>query len=265
MKWLRYMVGILVLIFLLALGGKVMSNFSQGQEITVFAAASLTESMQEIATNFELQQGDIKVNLHFAGSQSLRTQIQQGMRADVFISANRMHISKLEEDQLVKASRQLVGNKMVVIVPVANPAGINSLEDLTKPHKLVVAHQAVPVGAYTRQVLQNLSAIYGQGYPDKVLNNVVSEENNVKQVVSKVVLGEADAAFVYATDVTDQIQKKVRVLSIPYRYNIVASYWVGIVTEAGNKQAAEQFMQYLFSAEGQAVFRKHGFITVNGE
>jgi molybdate transport system substrate-binding protein len=178
-------------------------------ELTVFAAASLTEAFRELAGT--------TVRFNFAGSQQLALQIEQGARADVFASADQRWMDYARERNLIEGeSRVFVHNRLVAIVPKANPARIRGLEDLARRGvKLVVGAEAVPVGRYSREVIRNLGGVRGfpPGYADRVFANVVSQEENVKSVVAKVQLGEADAGFVYRSDVTPQVARYIRIFS----------------------------------------------------
>jgi len=173
--------------------------------LTVFAAASLTDAFTEIGENFEAANPGVTVTFNFAGSQALRTQIEEGAPADVFASAHAKEMDTLVAGNFVDTSAPQIflNNKLVVILPAENPAGIEKLEDLTTPGlKLVLAAEEVPVGTYARQSLELMNAQFGTEFKDKVLANVVSNEDNVKQVVAKVQLGEADAGIVYTSDAT---------------------------------------------------------------
>jgi molybdate transport system substrate-binding protein len=173
------------------------------RELTVFAAASLTDAFGRIAEAFEAAHPGVTVAFNFAGSQALRTQIEEGAAADVFASANFAELETLIASGHITAEdgQFFAGNRLVVIVPQDNPAEIESLADLARPGvKLVLTAEEVPVGRYARQALDNLNAQLGADFAVSVLANVVSNEDNVKQVVAKVSLGEADAGIVYSTD-----------------------------------------------------------------
>src|SRR5690349_6050633 len=161
----------------------------QAQILNVFAAASLTNAFNEIGKNFEAANPGVTVTFNFAGSQALQTQIEQGAPADVFASASKTYMDMLVTDNYVTADvpQNFLTNKLVVILPANNPAGLAKLEDLARPNtKLVLAAEAVPVGKYALQALDLMDAKFGTGYKTRVLANVVSQEDNVKQVVSKV-------------------------------------------------------------------------------
>jgi molybdate transport system substrate-binding protein len=233
--------------------------------ITVFAAASLTDAFQEIGAAFELRYPGTEVRLAFGGSPTLRLQIEQGARADVFASADsaQMEIA-LRSGVALPPTQVFSRNSLVIIVPADNPGGLDSAADLAKPGlKLVLANPDVPVGAYSAQVLENLEAGAGFGtdFVERVLGNVVSRESNVKQVVARVELGEADAGMVYGSDVTPAIADDVRVISLPERFNVVASYPIALVNTAANAATARAFIDYVVSRAGQQILARHGFLT----
>jgi molybdate transport system substrate-binding protein len=216
-----------------------------GPPVTVFAAASLTEVFQAMAP---------KMTYSFAGSDQLAFQIGQGAPADVFASANVRYPDQLFKQGLVTQPQIFTYNNVVVITPKSNPAGITSVQDLARPGvKLVLADPAVPVGSYARTVFRNL------GISSGALANVVSNENDVKAVVAKVALGEADAGVVYQTDVAP-VKGKVKVFAVPDAAQPVAAYEIAVVGNTENASAAGRFVTYVLSKQGQAWLKKYGFI-----
>jgi molybdate transport system substrate-binding protein len=226
----------------------------------VFAAASLTDAFTELGKNFETTNPGVKVSFNFAGSQALRTQIEEGAPADVFASAN-----KTEMDALVTSAhvakdspKNFLSNQLVVILPADNPAGLEKLEDLARPGvKIVLAAEEVPAGKYARQLLENLNGKFGDGYQEKVLANVVSNEDNVRQVTAKVQLGEADAGIVYASDAI--ASPDLKRMEIPSELNVIAKYPVASIIGSPNAELANKFIAYVLSDEGKAVLKKWGF------
>jgi molybdate transport system substrate-binding protein len=232
--------------------------------LTVFAAASLTDAFIEIGQNFEAVHPGVTVTFNFAGSQALRTQIEQGAIADVFASANTKEMDTLVTDNLVPTdtAQIFLTNSLLVILPASNPAHIQTLEDLSIPGiKLVLAAEDVPAGKYARQVLDNLNSLYGTGYKDAVLANVVSNEDNVKQVVTKVQLGEADAGIVYVSDAV--AAPDLQTIPIMDEYNVIAKYPIAILSSAPESELAAVFVDYVLSAEGQAILQKWGFTPIH--
>jgi molybdate transport system substrate-binding protein len=238
------------------------SNTPQSNTLTVFAAASLTEAFSEMVTAFESENPNVNVQLNFAGSQTLRLQIEQGAHADVFASANQLHMDALQDARLVDKPKIFVHNQLVVIIPAGNPASIETLEDLGQPGlKIILAGATVPAGRYARLVLENLND-HPNLQPDfsqRVLQNLVSEEDTVKGVVAKIQLGEADAGIVYASDVTPAVASDVISLSIPQNHNVVADYPIAIVTDTEQPELAQSFIAFVLSPQGQAILADHGF------
>jgi molybdate transport system substrate-binding protein len=234
-------------------------------ELTVFAAASLTDAFREVADAFESRNPAVEVRFNFGGSPTLRTQLEQGARADVFASADQDQMNLAVMSRVVDRGRLFARNSLVVITPADNPGRIESLSDLRKPGlKLVLANADVPAGAYTREMLAaaEKESAYGDGFSAAVLRNAVSLESNVKQVVAKVELGEADAGVVYGSDVTAGVAPKLRTVTIPSQLNVIAEYPIGITREAGNPRAAEAFIDFVLSPAGQAVLEKHSFLPL---
>jgi len=237
-------------------------------ELVVFAAASLTESFTEIAQLFESQHPGVKVTCNFAGSQALSAQLGEGAPADVFASANTKEMTNAIAAKRVADGSQktFVRNKLVVIYPAGNPSGLAKLQDLTKPGlKLVLAAEEAPVGQYSLEFLDKASqdAAFGTTFKDDVLKNVVSYEENVKAVLTKVVLGEGDAGIVYLTDISQANAGKVGRLDIPDALNTVATYPIAAVSDASQPELAQAFVQLVLSAQGQEILAKYGFLPAN--
>ena len=173
--------------------------------LTVFAASSLTKSFNEIKTKYHSLHPNVTITYQFAGSQALVQQLTNGASADIFASADQANMKKASDAGLVTKSQIFAKNRLVVVVPANNPGNVQSLQDLAKKGlKIVVAAPSVPVGKYGLQVLDKLgqSPQYGQTFENEVKADFVSQEDNVKAVLQKVQLGEADAGIVYQTDVT---------------------------------------------------------------
>lgn len=233
-------------------------------EVTVFTAASLTDAFTEMGKTLEAGNPGATVKFNFAGSQTLQTQLAQGARADVFASANVKQMDAAQTAGTIASEPEIfVHNTLVVIVPAANPAGINDLQALANPGvKLVLAAPEVPVGKYARETIEKLSQdpAYGSDYATKVMANVVSNEPDVKSVVSKVQLGEADAGIVYSSDVTPDVRPDVKVIDIPEQFNVKADYPIATVKDAENPTGGQAFIDYVLSPAGQETLKKWGFI-----
>ncbi|MGH7581562.1 MAG: molybdate ABC transporter substrate-binding protein, partial [Gemmatimonadales bacterium] len=241
------------------LGSPAAAQERAPAEITVFAAASLTEAFRELSRM-------APVRFNFAGSQQLAVQLALGASADVFASADQRWMDYVQERKLVEGEpRTFAHNRLVVIVPKSNPARIRRLEDLVRRGiKLVVAAEAVPVGRYSREVIRKLAGRSGfpPGYEKKVLANVVSQEENVKSVVAKVQLGEADVGFVYRSDVTPQVARDLTVLEIPDDANVLAGYPIAVLAGSRHPDAARAFVELVLSPEGGKVLARHGLMPV---
>lgn len=234
-------------------------------ELMVFAAASLTEPFTEIGKRLELSHPGLKVVYNFGGSQMLRTQLELGAHADVFASADAVQMEQAKKNGVAQGESPIfVRNRLAVIVPKANPGQVTELRALAKPGlKLDLANAKVPVGNYSRQAISKASADYGADFEKQTLANIVSEEDNVKQVVTKVQLGEADAGIVYVSDVTPAVGKDVQIVPIPDAYNQIAAYPIALTKEVKNSAAAKAFISFVLSAEGQAILKAHNFTPIN--
>ncbi len=232
--------------------------------LNVFAAASLTASFKEIATQYQTAHPSIKITYNFNGSQLLAQQILSGAKADVFASADLTNMKKVSDPGLVGTRSIFAKNRIAVIIPVSNPGHINSLKDLAnKGIKIDVAAPSVPVGKYGLQVLDNMgkSSVYGPAYESAVKANFVSQEESVTAVVNKVQLDEVDAGIVYLTDVTAAVASKVKLIDIPDQFNVIAQYPIAVVKNSAHPTEAQAFVQYVLSSDGQAVLTKYHFIS----
>jgi molybdate transport system substrate-binding protein len=239
------------------------------KELIVFTAASLTGAFGEIGQMYK-NQTNIEVAFNFDGSQALRTQIENGAYADVFVSANKKQMNAVKNSGLMNNSSIIIftKNKLSLIVPKENPAKISNLSDLAKPGlKIVIGTKDVPVGDYALQIISKLGndSAYGPDYKTKVLANVISQETNVNYVVTKVALGEADVGFAYVSDVTEELASKVDKIDIPDEYNIIAEYPLGILLESKYPAESQEFMNLVMSDEGKAALEKYGFAPVESE
>lgn len=234
-------------------------------EINVFAAASLTDAFNDIGAEFHKANPRVTVTFNFAASSALRTQLEQGARADIFASADQIQMDNARKANVIDGPDLVfVKNKLVVIYPKNNPAKIAAIKDLANPGvKFVLSDKAVPIGAYARSALEKMSADaqFGADFGRKVLGNLKSEEANVRAVVTKVQLGEADAAIVYASDVTPAIAKDIVAIIIPDQFNTIATYPIALVRDASKKQTAQAFIAFVRSAQGQEILKRNNFIV----
>ena len=236
---------------LAACGGDDSGGGSSGARspsgIKVFAAASLTAAFNELGPQFTAANGGTRVTFNFAGSQALATQIQQGAPADVFASADIPNMDKVKD--LVATPQNFASNRLAIVVEQGNPKGVRSLDDLASGDlKVVLAAEEVPAGKYAKQILDQAG----------VTVRPVSQEDNVKAVVTKVSLGEADAGIVYVTDVTAG-GDKVDGVQIPDDQNVTATYPIATVKAGKDQAGAQAFMDLVLSDEGQQVLKQHGF------
>jgi molybdate transport system substrate-binding protein len=232
--------------------------------VALFAAASLTEPFTELGHAFETTHPDVQLEFNFAGSQQLALQISNGARADVFVSADTVWMRNLLDRDMVQSPQVCCYNALVLITPRSNPAHLAELRDLSRPGiMLVVGAENVPVGRYTRQALRRASTLdaYPVTFAQSVIANVVSEEENVKAVVAKVRLGEADAGIVYRSDVTAPVRDDVTVINLPDALHVVAVYPMAVVSAARNPRVARAFVEFVRSAVGRAILIHHGLAT----
>ena len=233
--------------------------------VTVFAAASLTDAFTTMKTDFDAANPGTRVILNFAGSPTLRTQLAQGARADVFASADTANMDGAETDGTIAGQpRVFAHNKLTVALP-ARGSAVSSLQDLAKPGvKVVLELPAVPAGNYSRHALDKMSKdpAFGPEFATRVLANVVSQEPDVKSVLSRIQLGEADAGLLYVSDVgTPAVKDQVRTLAIPDQFNVVANYPLALVKDAPNPAGGRAFMDYVLSPPGQATLAKWGLLA----
>lgn len=237
---------------------------SETATLTVFAAASLTDAFKAIETAFEDAHPGIDMVFSFGGSSTLAAQILEGAPADVFASANREQMQRLNDAGLLAGQAAVFArNRLVLITPRDNPAGIHTVADLARGGiKLVLAATGVPVRAYTDQMLNAAAAQpeFGADFYTRVLANVVSEEDNVRRVAAKVALGEADAGIVYASDATADLAGQVLVIPIPDALNVVAEYPVAVVARTAHSAEARAFVDFVLSAEAQSVIQQAGLL-----
>jgi len=255
---------LLVVVALLALGLFPISAQSD-QMLTVFAASSLTDAFEEIATAFEGENAGVDVVYSFGSSSTLATQLVEGAPADIFASANARQMTVAQDGERIEGRPRIFAkNRLVLAVPADNPANIQSLRDLANPDiKLVIAAPDVPVRDYTNTMLDRLAAdpSYGEAYREAFMANVVSEEDNVRQVSAKVSLGEADAGIVYRSDVTPDISTSVIALPIPDALNTIATYPIAATNDSTNPELAQKFIDYVLSDAGQDTLVKWNFIS----
>ena len=238
----KYCIGSLLVLLSFASG---CGGDDTSEPLAVYAAASLAEVFPAV---------DDAPSYSFAGSDELATQIREGAPADVYAAASAKYPQELYEAGLVRKPVTFASNRLVLIVPRDNPAAIQSVEDVAQAGtRLVVAAEGVPVGDYTRTVLETLGL-------SGALDNVVSNEDDVKGVAAKVALGEADAGFVYATDVT-AVADDVLSLELPDGAQPPIEYQIAVVADSDDLDGAEAFVDRLLGPDGREALEQAGFVV----
>jgi molybdate transport system substrate-binding protein len=229
----------------------------------VFAASSLADVFQDMATAFGQANPNARLTFNFGSSSQLATQLGQGAKADVFASADQTQMENAKKaDAIAGPDTVFARNRLVVIAPKDNPKQITAVKDLAKDGvKFVTAQPTVPIGQYTAQMLDKAVAdpAYGADFKSKVEANTVSKEDNVRQVVAKVQLGEADAAVVYSTDATPQVRDQLQIIQVPDPLQTLATYPIAIA-KGSNAAGGEAFVAYVVGPQGQATLAKWGFL-----
>ncbi|MFN2489520.1 MAG: molybdate ABC transporter substrate-binding protein [Actinomycetota bacterium] len=222
--------------------------------VTVFAASSLTESFTELGERLESHRPGTSVVLNFASSSDLALQITEGAPADVFASADTLQMAVVEDAGLARNPMLFATNELVVIVPSDDPARIETPRDVAKSGvKLVLPAPEVPAGNYARRAFDAL------GIADAAEANVVSNEDDVKAVVTKVALGEADAGVVYVTDATTEVRDSIEVIPFPPQVDVLAEYPIATLEDAPNPRGAGAFIDLTLSREGRRLLAAYGF------
>ncbi len=226
--------------------------------LTVFAAASLHAAFPELGKQFEAAHPGVSVRFDFDGSQILEAQLAQGAQADVFASADKRWMDKATSDGLVGPSTQFATNALVIVA--GSSSGVATPQDLTKPGlKLVLCADAVPCGRYAHQTLEKMDSepAFGTGYAAAVTHNVVSQEQNVEDVLAKVNLGEADAGIVYRSDTIGHTS--VKVIDLPSQDQPAVVYPMASLKKSSSPDLATAFIAFVRSPRGQAILQKFGF------
>ena len=252
MSRVKVLLGVLPFLVLSACGEGGAGR--DGRELTVFAASSLTAAFTEIGNDFETANPGTTVTFNFGSSTDLAAQIESEGTADVFASASERWMDAVARDPGVAGRADFARNRLAVIVPRDNPAGIEGIDDLAEDGvKLVLAAEGVPVGDYAREALTNA------GIADAALADVVSNEEDVKGVVTKVLSGDADAGIVYVTDVTANIADHVKLIGIPDDVNVIATYPIAVVSGTKEAGLAQDFID-LVLGDGERTLARYGFL-----
>jgi molybdate transport system substrate-binding protein len=218
-------------------------------DITVFAAASLTDAFEEVGTAFEAESPDVSVELSFGGSSTLREQILAGAPADVFASANTSNMDQLVEAGAAADPEAFVTNQLQIAVPAGNPAGITGLADFAYGDLLIgLCAEEVPCGELSREALINAG----------VTPSIDTNEPDVRSLLTKVEAGELDAGIVYATDVISA-GVAIEGVDIPADENVTATYPIAALSDADNAEVADAFIAFVVSDEGRDILTSYGF------
>lgn len=229
-------------------------------ELVVFAAASLREVFTTLGKEFEKTQPNATAKFNFAGSQELRTQIEHGASVDVFASADEKHMNALLDAKKVQRPMVFARNEPVMIVAKERAAALRTFADLPSASRIVIGLPEVPIGRYTLQILDNASKSLGGDFRSRVEAHVVSRELNVRQVLSKVTLGEADAAVVYMTDAAT-VCDNVAIVRIPPELNVIAEYPIATLESAPHPELARAWIRLLLSEQARQVLAKAAFVV----
>ena len=235
-------------------------NLVSAANITVFAASSLTEAFSTVAAVFETQHPGTNVTLNFSGSSMLSSQLLQGAPADVFASADETQMTRIIDAGLTITTPKVFAlNLLSIITPVHS--NLVSPKDLQAESGilLVLATPEVPAGRYARQLLTRLEKIYGVGFSQKVLSNLVSEEISVRQAAAKVMLDEADVTIVYRSDLHNL--QGVKQLPIPEGLSPVARFPIALLSNGRNPELAIKFVDFVLSSPGQNIISQYGFLS----
>lgn len=237
---------------------------AEGGDVHVFAAASLTDAYGEIADTLMAANPNLNITIETAGSQTLVTQLEEGASADVLATANTSTMDRAVEGGLIGGDPAVfTGNRLVIVTPAENPAGIESIDDLAGDDvRLVLANPDVPVGNYSMIAFCDYAATGSapNEFIDSLNGNVRSEEEDVRHVLAKVQLGEADAGVVYASDATASLLSGVElnVIEFPESVPTRVEYPIGVVAD-GDHEMALAFISYVLSDEGQEILARYGF------
>jgi molybdate transport system substrate-binding protein len=229
-------------------------------ELVVFAAASLREVFTTLGKEFERTHPHAMAMFNFAGSQELRTQIDHGASVDVFASADQKHMLALLDAKKVQSPTVFARNEPVMIVAKERAATLKAFADLPSAGRIVIGVPDVPIGRYTLQILDNASKRLGGDFRARVEARVVSRELNVRQVLSKVTLGEADAAVVYMTDAAT-VCNDVAIVRIPPELNVIAEYPIATLEGAPHPELARAWVGLVLSEKGRLVLAKAAFVV----
>lgn len=236
---------------------------ARDRELVVFAAASLREPFSTLGDAFRRTHPGVKVTFAFAGTQELRAQLEHGAAADVLASADLRHMDELVRERLASTPVVFARNEPVLVIARDSAGSLRNLADLPAAERVIIGAPEVPIGRYTLQLLDRAGATLGRDFRSRVEAKVVSRELDVRQVLNKVSLGEAQAGVVYRSDVM-ATGARVAVVSIPADINVMAEYPIAVLTGAPHPLLAQQWVSQVLSPEGQRVLSESGFLAPRG-
>lgn len=260
---LRLVVG---LVMLLAPHYGINAQNNARQHLTVFAATSLTNVFESLRAAFVETNPDVEILLNFSSSSTLAAQLIQGAPADVFASANDLQMDLVVESGLIthEAVEIFAHNQLVLITPAENPAELESMQDLSKESVLLVlAAKGTPIRVYTDAMFASHDEAYGDAYFDRVMQNLVSEESNVRQVVTRIALGEADAGIVYQSDATGAVADQLHKIEMDPAHNQLASYPIAALAASADSTLASEFIEFVLSQDAKSIFTDYGFCSTD--
>jgi molybdate transport system substrate-binding protein len=227
------------------------------QTLKVFAASSLVDLFEDIRLDFEPRHQNVELLFNFAASQTLKLQIEQGARADVFVSADLRHIQSLQNKEYVGETLLFAHNEIALVVPSDNPSSIHSLHDLPQVASLLLGAPQVPVGRYGLQLIRAADRMWGKQFESRTLEKVVSEELNARFLRHKIQKGQADAALLYKSDA--QSTPGLSLIPLPETLKVTTAYWAATVRDAASPKLAALWLAHLQSKTTQKLLRAHHF------
>ena len=233
-------------------------------DLTIYAATSLTDAFEEMRDAFVELHPEVEILLNFASSSTLAAQLIEGAPADIFASANEKQMELVVDNGRIdeNGAQIFAHNQLVLIVPAENPAEIQTMQDLTNEGiLLVLAAEGTPIRAYTNAMLASYNAEFGDDFNERVMINLVSEESNVRQVVTRVALGEADAGIVYQSDAIGDVAGRLITIPIDEKHNQLASYPIAALSDTSDSHLAAEFISFIRSEDAQRILADNGFCT----
>jgi molybdate transport system substrate-binding protein len=232
-------------------------------KLVVFAAASLRNAFTAIGEDFKRGHPGAELTFNFAGTQELRTQLEQGAEADAFASADQRHMSELLKARRVSVPVTFARNEPVIVVAKESATKFQGIADLPSASRIIIGVPEVPIGRYTLQILDRASTTLGADFRARVESKVISREHNVRQVFSKIALGEAEVGFVYRSDAHGS-GNQVSIVAIPEEFNVIAEYPIAVVEGARHPELARDWVAFLLGADGQRAMQRAGFLPPSG-